>query len=856
MKNKNQTVEIPTSGAQLLILIAFTATALILITEILTHGWGNGFLPVLVFFVTYSWAVFLMQKLNSVYRTWLYAFFMMSCYFVYGIHQTNFGELALAAVVIILIYFVAMMHSIILMTTFTYFFTVFFNMAKEGREWPQTFNITLPQLLLQFFLVILATFVAHIFILGRSVEFKLYIKRADEEEKRDIITREHTRTVAKELGELSRENIGELLILREKLNSTLGDVQALDSLRSVFDIACSFESQMADLKEYSDLLSEKTTIQNGIYEIQDLLLQLRPERHMRHFDKEPELVIDLDPAVPKAFVGDGDKILKILRQLIDNGMRYTQKGGVQAKISTKAYGDEVNLCIEVNDTGVGIEQSDLERLLEEIDNRRTVQYRPGSLGLGLYLVSGFVKLMGGFFRIESKRGSGVAVCVSIPQRVSDAVPCMSYDKKLGFCLVYDLNERKNNVVTGFYENLVKTFSERLAIPAYRVRNESELGELTVAYNKVCLLTEDVRYEENRDYYESLKDVYLAVLTARDLDLPKDSIAHIVYKPFGTTELYHMIEDAKNYTDRRKKSHDREYMTIHAETLAENYIREHDKKKIMIVTDSMSDLPPNISVSRGIPVISIRIFTERGSFMDGHEVSQECALSYLKEHKNKMYSKAPDEAAFRNFFEDNLKQAEHIIYISTAKKISNSFECAAVLAQKMKNITVVNSGQVSGGVTLMVLKADEMAKEGKSVEEIVAYLEYMRPKIKTTFLIDNLNQLANVGKVSKGISVLAGLFKMHPVIRVKRDAMSVNGIYFGNMENAKKHYIKRVLRHKYRLDTGTVFVGVIGLLQSEVAGLEQQLIEDGNFENVIIRRASAANSLNCGAGTFGIIYVEK
>ncbi len=292
-----------------------------------------------------------------------------------------------------------------------------------------------------------------------------------------------------------------------------------------------------------------------------------------------------------------------------------------------------------------------------------------------------------------------------------------------------------------------------------------------------------------------------------------------------------------------------------ETFEERDIRLHGGRKCMIVTDSMADLPAELSKERGIPVIPFRIFAERGAFLDGLEISQDTALSYFNKNHN-MHSMAPDEEEFRRFFEDNLRYAEHLIYVSTAKRVSVAYDQAVKVAREMDRVTVFNSGQVSGGTALMALMADEQIRRGKELKEILDYLEKLRPRVQTSFLIDNLDHLAYVGRVSKGVGLVAKTFLLHPVMVMRHDAMKVGAVRLGNINNAKEYYLRRILRRKKEIDLSHVFVGSVGVPQKELLGLEHRLSSEGEFHHVIMKKASAAISINCGVGTFGIIYIKN
>ncbi|MCR5726369.1 MAG: DegV family EDD domain-containing protein [Lachnospiraceae bacterium] len=859
MDNKDNRKINTSKKSNIVVLGAFTIAAVILMVEIFVRGWEKSAIPVVIIALVFSWYLNIMQKYSLEQRTILYSGFLMLSFLFYGIHQKSLDELTASIIVIFLVLLITRIRWLIWMAVFMYFITMFYDVIKEGNHWKEIYSISLLQLAFQFVLVILAASIAHIIINERNREKRRFSRENMETEVHREQAREQIRIISREIGKLTKDANGELLLLKNDIKTSCPDYENAKEMDYLMVLQRRLEEEVTDLKDFSDMLSGKTVRKEEVYEIRDILAQFKQERRMHDFSRLPELVIDVDPMIPKSMVGDREKLLKVIKHLVSNGLKYTHDGGVQLKIYTHSHDGDFNLCIEVNDTGIGIEQEDLERLLEQINERRPASYRPGGMGLGLFLVSGFVRCMGGFFRIESEWGKGTNVCISIPQKVSDAAPCMSFDKRKGICLVYEEREYSNAVLNAYYEDLYRDFSGKLGIPAYSVKSHEELKSLTEAYKKVCLLVPSDHYEENSDYYEQLEDVYLTILTNGDYSLSENSKAHLFCKPISTMALLHITEDAQKTIDRRRGHLDKEEQIaedgILAESLTDRDVRLHGGRKVMICTDSMSDLSPEISRSRGIPVISFRIFTEHASFMDGVEISQECALEHIKIDPG-MHSMAPEEEDFEAFFKNNLKYADHIIYISTAKRVSVAYDRAKRVAERMENVTVFNSGQVSGGVALMVAKANEKAQNGSSVEEIIKYLEMIRPKIKTSFLIDNLDYLAYVGRVSKWIGVISRTLMFHPVMVMRHDALVVGGVKLGNMNFAKESYIRGILRGKKRIDKKVAFVGYVGLKQNELTGLEEELLLEGDFNKVVIRSASAAISLNCGVGTFGIIYLEK
>lgn len=108
---------------------------------------------------------------------------------------------------------------------------------------------------------------------------------------------------------------------------------------------------------------------------------------------------------------DRDKLQKILSNLLSNAFKFTPDGNA---IKVRVARVEHQLLLEVIDGGIGIEESDKERLFQRFENVATPNRKTPSTGLGLSLVSELVQLLGGAIHVESTLGVGSRFTVTIP----------------------------------------------------------------------------------------------------------------------------------------------------------------------------------------------------------------------------------------------------------------------------------------------------------------------------------------------------------------------------------------------------------------------------------------------------------
>ena len=212
--------------------------------------------------------------------------------------------------------------------------------------------------------------------------------------------------------------------------------------------------------------------------------------------------------------------------------------------------------------------------------------------------------------------------------------------------------------------------------------------------------------------------------------------------------------------------------------------------------------------------------------------------------------------FETFFSDALTIGEQVIHISTAQKAGNGYRVASLAAQGFGNVTVVDSGHLSSGLGLMVLRAAHMAKKGMTVEEIVSDLEKMKAYISTSFVVPSAEALYRNGKISYNVMKICDIFNLHLVLSLKKSKLLLSGIKSGNMKHVYTEYIREQFRGKKNIDTKILFITYAGCSTKQVREFKEEVLKYQNFERIVFQKASATISSNCGLGCMGVLYIKK
>jgi signal transduction histidine kinase len=136
------------------------------------------------------------------------------------------------------------------------------------------------------------------------------------------------------------------------------------------------------------------------------------------FPRRPGVVLDWqDDAPALAIQTDPHKLSIVVRNLVGNALKFTERGHVRAEVAIES----TDLTIRITDTGIGIGPEDRETIFEmfrQVDGSDKRSY--GGVGLGLYLVRRFVEQLGGTVSFESEMGRGTTFVVRLPHAVVPA----------------------------------------------------------------------------------------------------------------------------------------------------------------------------------------------------------------------------------------------------------------------------------------------------------------------------------------------------------------------------------------------------------------------------------------------------
>ena len=528
------------------ILLITTLAALGLIIENHVMGW-EFWVPVIVLAgIILLWILSLSDKIDYGLRKYIYFGYAVLLVFYHGIHKTSFDDTAIVVVLAMLTYSAldkTRLMNVLLLEFFVLQFIHFINLP--GGD-PITYDrLTVSKILLHIFIVLVSYYACSRFIVERL---------EDQEENRIKEERVASNDSSMEdfLSNISHE-------LRTPVNVVNGMSDLLikkgagSEADSIKNAGVRLAYQIEDIQDYTECKRQNVFLEEDNYMSTSLINDVVMYFRMNDGARNLELVVDLDPMVPTMMRGDIKKLHKICRHLLDNAVKFTRNGGILIRLYSEKADYGVNLCIEVTDTGSGMDRGAVQAIREGMYQANKKRNRSsGGIGLGLFIVYGFAHNMGGFVKIESEKNRGTTVRVTVPQKVVDDTPCLALKETFEGAVLFHVRPDKYKVprLRDFYRTMAGNLAKGIKVPLYPAETVYEVERLREKLKATHVFMGQEEYEENRGYFEELakEDIVVAVSGQEGLKAPDGSRVIIMPKPLYAYPLIKVLNEGREARD--------------------------------------------------------------------------------------------------------------------------------------------------------------------------------------------------------------------------------------------------------------------------------------------------------------------
>lgn len=281
--------------------------------------------------------------------------------------------------------------------------------------------------------------------------------------------------------------------------------------------------------------------------------------------------------------------------------------------------------------------------------------------------------------------------------------------------------------------------------------------------------------------------------------------------------------------------------------------------VKIIADSTCDLSKELLERYHITIVPLHIVLGEEEYKDTVEITPDEIYQWSNEHNAAPKTSAIAFSDIMDLFEQYGKDYDEIVCFSISGQMSTTVNVMRMAAEELHmedRVFVVDSENLSTGIGLLVLEAAIKAQNGLSGKEIAAYMETLKPYIRSSFVVDTLTFLHRGGRCS-GVAALAGsALKLHPKIVVEQGAMKPDKKYRGKISSAIQHYVKDLEPMLKNARTDRIFITHSGCEDSLIQSIRQEIEGLEMFDEILITRAGGVISSHCGPGTLGVLFIEK
>ena len=232
-------------------------------------------------------------------------------------------------------------------------------------------------------------------------------------------------------------------------------------IQTVKQASTNLLSIINDILDFSKVETGKLQIIPDKYYLSSLINDVISIIRMRAVDSRIRFVVKIDSTLPRQLMGDQIRIRQVLLNILNNAVKFTEKGFVSFSIFGEKMGeDNIKLVMEVKDSGRGIKQEDLDNLFRDyiqfdMNKNKNIE----GTGLGLAISKNVMDAMGGDISVKSDYGIGSTFTITLPQKIcsGEILARVAEPEKIKI-LLYERREIYHSSIIFSIENLGVNYS--------------------------------------------------------------------------------------------------------------------------------------------------------------------------------------------------------------------------------------------------------------------------------------------------------------------------------------------------------------------------------------------------------------
>ncbi len=284
--------------------------------------------------------------------------------------------------------------------------------------------------------------------------------------------------------------------------------------------------------------------------------------------------------------------------------------------------------------------------------------------------------------------------------------------------------------------------------------------------------------------------------------------------------------------------------------------------IKLITDSSCDLPKEFIDENQIDVLPLLLNIEGKVIEDDFGKTLPYKEFYNKLREGCLPSTAQVNAyTFEEVFTKYVKEDCEIIYTGISSNLSGTFNSAFIAKESIledypnAKIHIIDSKSVSLGQGLIIVKINELIKEGKSCEEIIAWIEENNTKVVHTIVVEDLDHLKRGGRISGASATLGGLLNIKPVLQIDNEGKLVPKDKIKGKKKALRYLVNNIKENAINPENETLYIAHGDDVETAEL-LKSMVLEEVKFKDVMIRYIGVSVGAHGGPGIIAAVFLAN
>jgi len=272
------------------------------------------------------------------------------------------------------------------------------------------------------------------------------------------------------------------------------------------------------------------------------------------------------------------------------------------------------------------------------------------------------------------------------------------------------------------------------------------------------------------------------------------------------------------------------------------------RRVAIVTDSTSDLPPALAAARSISIVPLTLNFDGQALLDGVDITPSEFYRRLPNATSHPTTSQPSPGQFAELYGALLADHDAIVSIHISEKLSGTFESAQQAADMTDatRVHVIDSQVVSMSLGLVTLGAATLAAKGAEAEAIVEKVTSMRGLVETYFSVATLEFLRRGGRIGRASALLGSVLQVKPVLCI-RDGLVTPLERVRTFERA----LSRVVELARAVDRGQGICAIVGHAGAEADAERVARELEPIAETLMIQPLGPVVGAHAGPGVVGV-----